>query len=90
MEKDANEAHKDLNPFGIASENLTEAENYEQELHLMNKIYCVGYMLHQHKRESESFIVIGTDYKGGNSVKGSYGGTGKSFFGQWHSQNAKE
>lgn len=78
-EKDANEAHKDLNPFGIASENLTEAENYEQELHLMNKIYCVGYMLHQHKRESESFIVIGTDYKGGNSVKGSYGGTGKSF-----------
>ena len=45
----------------------------------MNKIYCVGYLLHQHKRESEAYIVMGTDYKGGNSARGSYGGTGKSF-----------
>ena len=73
------ETEQDKQPFSIHSPNLTDEENYAQELHLMNKIYCVGYLLHQHKRESEAYIVMGTDYKGGNTARGSYGGTGKSF-----------
>lgn len=78
-EKDADEQENDLNFAQINSQNLTDDENYLQELHLMNKMYCVGYLLHQHKSESNAYIVMGTDYKGGNSVRGSYGGTGKSF-----------
>ena len=70
---------EDLHPFQITSPNLTDEENYLQELHLLNKIYCVGYLLHQHKRSSEAYIVMGTDYKGGATARGSYGGTGKSF-----------
>lgn len=78
-EKDADEEQRDLNPFQIYSKNLTDDENYQQEIHLLNKMSCVGYLLHQHKSLPNAFMVLGVDFKVGNSVKGSYGGTGKTF-----------
>lgn len=77
--KDADATQNDLNPFGINSDKLTEEENILQELHLLNKMYCIGYMLHQYKRQSRAFMVLGVDFVSGESVKGSYGGTAKSF-----------
>src|SRR5690606_19413342 len=78
--KDADEnTETDKNPFGINSPLLTDEENALQELHLLNKMYCVGYLLHQYKRASKAFMVLGVDFVAGESVKGSYGGTGKSF-----------
>lgn len=78
-QKDADQDEKDLFPFEIGSKNLSDEETFLQETHLLNKMYCVGYLLHQYKSESKGFMVVGTDYKGGASVRGSYGGTGKSF-----------
>ncbi|MFC6247682.1 primase-helicase family protein [Flavobacterium psychroterrae] len=46
---------------------------------MLNKMYAVGYLLHQYKSASKAYMVLGVDYAGGSSVKGSYGGTGKSF-----------
>ncbi|MFN3908265.1 MAG: hypothetical protein ACK4JX_04460 [Flavobacterium sp.] len=77
--KDANETEQDTNLFNINSKNLSPEENALQELHLLNKMYCVGYLLHQYKRASRAWMVMGVDYVSGESVKGSYGGTGKSF-----------
>lgn len=77
--KDADATEIDTNTFGINSDKLTEEENILQELHLLNKMYCVGYMLHQYKRQSRAFMTLGVDFVSGESVKGSYGGTAKSF-----------
>lgn len=78
-EKDTDKVGQDTNAFNINSKNLTDDENYLQELHLMNKMYCVGYLLHQYKILSNAKMVLGMDYAGGNSIKTSKGGTGKTF-----------
>lgn len=78
-QKDACLVGKDENIFNINSTKLDDEENYLQELHLLNKMYCVGYALHQYKSASKAYMLLGVDYAGGTSVKGSYGGTGKSF-----------
>ncbi len=78
-QKDADLTGKDTNNFNIASNNLSADENYLQELHLMNKMYCVGYLLHQYKVLSNAKMVLGMDYAGGQSIKTSKGGTGKTF-----------
>ncbi len=77
--KDADETEIDTNNFNINSKKLTDEENYMQELHLMNKMYCVGHMLHNYKSPSKAYMLIGVDFVSGTSNKGSYGGTGKSF-----------
>ncbi|MDL2141197.1 hypothetical protein QQY79_01585 [Flavobacterium tructae] len=78
-QKDADLTGRDTNIFNINSSKLDDNENYLQELHLLNKMYCVGYLLHQYKSASKTYMVLGVDFAGGTSVKGSYGGTGKSF-----------
>lgn len=77
--KDCDLVQQDLCNFEIKSDRLTDEENDLQEIHLLNKMYCIGYLLHQFKIESKSFIVLGLDYEQGKTVKGSFGGTGKSF-----------
>ena len=77
--KDADETGLDKNIFKINSDKLDDNENYLQDLHLQNKMYCVGYALHQYKSASKAYMLLGVDFAGGTSVKGSYGGTGKSF-----------
>lgn len=63
--------------FDIAGPNLSEDEIYEQKLHLINKIYCIGYLLHRFKDESKPWCVFAMDNKISETGE-SHGGSGKS------------
>ena len=65
------------NQFNIAGEKLSEDEIYEQKLHLINKIYCIGYLLHRYKDESKPWCVFAMDNKISETGE-SHGGSGKS------------
>lgn len=78
-QKDSDKKGQDTNRFNINSPNLEDAENIEQEQHLLNKIYCIGYLLHFFKVKSKAKMVLGVDFKFGENLEGSFGGTGKSF-----------
>lgn len=67
------------NKFNIAGELLNPEERYEQKLHLINKIYALGYMLHTFKSPQKPWAVYAMD----NKLAGldeSHGGSGKSIF----------
>lgn len=72
-------AYKELNRFNIYGPNLTQEEQDEQALHLINKMYCFGYLMHRYKAESRPWIVYGMDDTP-QKEQGSFGGTGKSIF----------
>jgi hypothetical protein len=74
--KEAEEYFKN-NQFNIAGKNLTEDEIYEQKQHLINKIYCIGYLLHRYKDESKPWCVFAMDNKISETGE-SHGGSGKS------------
>lgn len=75
-EKEADEYfHK--NHFNIAGENLTDDEIYEQKMHLINRIYTIGYILHKHKDESKAWCVFAMDNKMSDFGE-AHGGSGKS------------
>ena len=76
--KDADENQIDKHPFSITSPNLSEAENTHQKQELINKMYCLGHLLHEHKIKQKSFFVLGTDHAIGKSISDSKGGSGKS------------
>jgi hypothetical protein len=59
---------------------LTEDEKYEQELHLINKLYVLGYMLHRYKNPSRPWCPYVMDYKISEQGE-SHGGSGKSIYG---------
>ncbi|MBW4362113.1 hypothetical protein [Flavobacterium taihuense] len=65
------------NQFNIAGSKLSEDEIYEQKLHIINKIYCIGYMLHNYKDESKPWCVFAMDNKISETGE-SHGGSGKS------------
>lgn len=65
------------NQFNIAGERLSEDEIHEQKLHLINKIYSIGYMLHKYKDESKAWCVFAMDNKISETGE-SHGGSGKS------------
>ena len=65
------------NKFNIAGANLSEDEIYEQKLHIINKIYCIGYLLHNYKDESKPWCVFAMDNKISETGE-SHGGSGKS------------
>jgi hypothetical protein len=65
------------NQFNIAGKNLSDDEIHEQKLHLINKIYSIGYMLHKYKDESKAWCVFAMDNKISESGE-SHGGSGKS------------
>lgn len=75
-EKEA-EAYFKANQFNIAGPNLSEDEIYEQKLHIINKIYCIGYLLHSYKDESKPWCVFAMDNKISETGE-SHGGSGKS------------
>lgn len=77
--KDADNRGRDTKQFEITSANLTAEENAEQVLHLLNKMYITGYLLHKYKMKSRPWFVLGIDKKIGASIKDSNGGSGKSF-----------
>jgi hypothetical protein len=75
-QKEADEYFK-ANQFNIAGPNLSEDEIYEQKLHIINKIYCIGYLLHNYKDESKPWCVFAMDNKISETGE-SHGGSGKS------------
>lgn len=56
---------------------LTEEEEHEQELHLINKIYSLGYLLHRYKDDSKPWAVWAQEFKTIEDNE-SDGGSGKS------------
>jgi len=63
--------------FDIAGPNLTDDERLEQKLHLINKIYSIGYALHKYKNESKAWCVFAMDNKL-SELGEAHGGSGKS------------
>jgi hypothetical protein len=59
------------------SKALTEDEVYEQDLHLINKIYSIGYLMHRYKDPSKPWCVFAMDNKISETGE-SHGGSGKS------------
>lgn len=71
--------YRSENKFNIAGPNLDESKIYEQKLHLINKIYTIGYLLHAFKDEANGLMV----YLMENDLIDSdisEGGSGKSLF----------
>ncbi|MGJ1228818.1 hypothetical protein ACR78H_25040 [Sphingobacterium siyangense] len=71
------QAYLDKHKFDIAGPLLTEDEITEQKLHLINKIFIIGYMLHHFKDPDKPWCIFAMD----NNISedgGSYGGSGKS------------
>lgn len=76
QEKEAEEYFK-THQFNIAGPNLSDDEILEQKLHLINKIYALGYLFHKHKNKSKPWFVFGIDNKL-SDIGESHGGSGKS------------
>lgn len=70
------EYHK-LHKFDIAGPHLDEEEKKEQKLHLINKIYSIGYLLHRYKESSGAWSIFAMDNKISDDGL-SHGGSGKS------------
>jgi len=57
--------------------NISLTEQKEQDLHLINKIYSLGYLAHKYKKSSKAWAVFAMDAKESELGK-SFGGSGKS------------
>lgn len=66
--------------FSINGSRLNEEEIKEQKLHLINKIFCLGYLLHRYKAKDKPWAVWAMDNKIDSSSEKSNGGSGKSCF----------
>ncbi|WP_026730176.1 hypothetical protein [Flavobacterium denitrificans] len=75
-EPDAEKYFKE-NKFNIAGERLSDDERYEQKVHLINKIYSIGYLLHTYKDDSKPWCLFVMDNKISETGE-SHGGSGKS------------
>ncbi|MDR0681745.1 MAG: hypothetical protein LBG15_07860 [Dysgonamonadaceae bacterium] len=65
--------------YAIDGPLLSPEEIAEQKHHLVNKIFCLGYLLHHYKAENRSWCVFAMDNKEGSTDDENNGGTGKSF-----------
>jgi hypothetical protein len=75
--QDDADAYFKKHQFNIAGPNLNEDEILEQKLHLINKIYAIGYLCHKYKLDSKAWFVFGIDNKL-SDIGESHGGSGKS------------
>jgi len=71
------EAYFQKYKFCIDGPNLSEDEIYEQKRHLINKIFSIGYLVHQYKNYNKPWAVFAMDNKI-SDLGESHGGTGKS------------
>lgn len=76
--KDADKDQDDTNEFNITSDKLSLEENLEQQQHLINKMYCIGFLLHKYNSPSKPYFVLGMDHAISESTADSSGGSGKS------------
>jgi len=63
--------------FSLVGSLLTEAEQIEQKLHFLNRLYAIGYLLHRYKNPSKPWGVWVMDNKISDEGE-SHGGSGKS------------
>lgn len=77
LTKEAREKYLAEHRWDIAGPLLTPAEQQEQKLHLINKIYALGYMLHRYKNSSRAWCTWAMDNKI-TEMSESHGGSGKS------------
>lgn len=70
-------AYKEKHRFNIAGPHLAPEEILEQKLHLINKIFTLGFLLHKYKDKSKNWAAFGMDARLSDSGE-SHGGTGKS------------
>lgn len=71
------EEYRKLHQFDIAGPHLSAEEQQEQKLHLINKIYSLGYLLHRYKDPSRPWAIFAMDNKISDDGL-SHGGSGKS------------
>jgi hypothetical protein len=69
--------YKEKYKFSLDGELLMQSERDEQRMHLLNKMYCIGYTLHGHKFSDRGWVVMAGDHKLSDSDE-SNGGSGKS------------
>jgi hypothetical protein len=74
---DEQKVYLEKHKFSIDGMNLTEEEVTEQKLHLINKIYCIGYALHRFKFRNRPWAVWAMDNKLSDDGE-AHGGAGKS------------
>jgi len=77
MDGDEKEKYLQEIAFRIDNPQLTAEEIHEQKLHLINKIYSLGYLLHRYKEPSRPWCVFAMDNKITDEAE-SHGGSGKS------------
>lgn len=65
----------------ITSKYLSEEENKEHKVHLLNRLFTMGYLMHRHKFRNKSWLTWCMDYKV-ESIKDSKGRSGKSIIPQ--------
>lgn len=63
--------------FAIDGQHLTDEEVHDQKIHLINRIYCIGYVLHRFKFRNRPWAVWTMDNKLSNDGE-AHGGAGKS------------
>jgi hypothetical protein len=63
--------------FDISGPNLDENKIHEQKLHLINKMYSIGYLCHKYKNQAKPWAVFAMDNKI-SDLGESHGGSGKS------------
>lgn len=77
--REEREAYAKEHRFDIAGKGLTPSELEEQQQNLFSKIFCLGYILHQHKSPSRAWALMSMDSKIGENDQCN-GGSGKSLF----------
>ena len=73
------EAYKEQYRYSIDGAMLSNEEKHEQQMNLINKIFAIGYMMHNYKSPSMAWAPFAMDNKIGE-VDECNGRSGKSFF----------
>ncbi len=77
LDESENLIYKEKNKFSIDGSRLDWDMQNEQEKHLLNKIFCIGYLLHRYKAASKAWIVWVMENRVTSDLESS-GGSGKS------------
>ena len=77
LNKEEREAYLKDYKWNITGPLLTKAEQQEQKMHLINKIYAVGHAFHRYKSPSRAWAIWTMDAKLSDGNE-SHGGSGKS------------
>lgn len=77
VDQEKADAYRKKNRYKIDGPNLSAEEIHEQKLHLINKMYAIGYILHRYRQMSRAWCVYAMDNRISDSGE-SYGGSGKS------------